>query len=72
MKVYLIDSANNNKVVNFFDSKKEAEAHILNKYYNSNLNESFKEFRENFYFVPKNELEEKARKNGKRIYEYYN
>jgi len=71
MKVYLIDSSNANKVINLFATKREAKEYIKNKYYTTNTNETLKEFKENFYFVPEKELKEKAKKYGSRIYNYF-
>lgn len=71
MKVYLIDSSNNNKVIGEFQSKKDATTYLSNKFDTINTNETKEEFFDNFFFVPAQQLENKAYKLGKRIYQYY-
>ena len=71
MKGYLIDSSNNNRVVGFFDTKREANDYIQGKFWTSSENCSFKEFKENFFFVPKKEMDEKVHKYGKAPLKYY-
>ena len=54
MYTIIIDTSNNNKVVNYFPTKKEAENYIREKFANTSTNESWREFRENFEFIRPN------------------
>ena len=54
MYTIIIDSANNDKVVNWFETKKQAEKYLREKFANTNTNESWREFRDRFYFVRPN------------------
>lgn len=72
MKVYLIDSSNNNKIVNLFDTVKEARAYIKLKYLITSDNLTKKEFFEQFYTVKKVTLENKMLPKFGHIPLYYN
>ncbi len=71
MKVYLIDSANNNRVVDDFESKKEGLKYLKIKFNNSSINESWKEYREDFFFVPLKQMKKAIRKSGSGVRRYY-
>jgi len=71
MKNYLIDSTNNNKVVGDFGTKKEAREYLKVKFKNSSINENWKEYQEDFFFVSQKEMNEAVRKNGIRMRRYY-
>ena len=57
MKTYLIDSANNNQIINLFDTKKEIKVYLKNRFNETSSNETKKEFFDRFWTMPKNELE---------------
>jgi hypothetical protein len=71
MKVYLIDSANNNKIVSDFDSKKEIKDYLNKRFQETSSNETKKEFFERFWTMPKKELETKMLSNFGHIPMYY-
>lgn len=55
MWTIIIDTSNNNKVVNYFPTKKEAEQYLREKFATTNTNENWREFRSNFEFVRPNQ-----------------
>lgn len=76
MKTYfLIDGTNNNKVVNEFDSHEEAMAYVDAKEHTENWEnnwETFEDFKDEFYTVDSNEMEEAVRTYGSRKRNYWN
>ncbi|MDD5353269.1 MAG: hypothetical protein PHS93_08935 [Candidatus Omnitrophica bacterium] len=57
MKVYLIDSSNNNKIIAEFDSKKEIKDYLNRRFAELCSNETKKQFFERFWTMGKDELE---------------
>ncbi len=76
MKTYfLIDGTNNNKVVNEFDSHEEAMAYVDAKEHTENWEngwETFEDFKDEFYTVDSDEMEEAVRTYGSRKRNYWN
>lgn len=76
MKTYfLIDATNNNKVVNEFNSHEEAMAYVYTKEYTENWEnsyETFEDFKDEFYTVNSDEMNEAVRNYGSRKRNYWN
>ena len=72
MKVYLIDNRNNGKVVDLFDTVKEAKVHIDNEFWTTNTNVSKMEFHNSFSTVKESVMDEQARLFGKGKSAYFN
>lgn len=76
MKTYfLIDGTNNNKVVNEFDSKEEAMAYVDAKEHSENWKnswETFEDYKDEFYTVDSDEMNEAVRTYGSRKRNYWN
>lgn len=71
---FLIDGTNNNKVVNEFDSDKEAMDYVDAKEHIENWENSFdtfEDFKEQFYTVDSDEMEEAVRSSGSRKRNYW-
>lgn len=76
MKTYfLIDATNNHKVVNEFDSNKEAMVYVDAKEHSENWEnnwETFEDYKDEFYTVDSDEMNEAVRNQGSRKRNYWN
>jgi len=76
MKTYfLIDGTNNNKVVNEFNSQEEAMAYVDAKENSENWEnswETFEDYKDEFYTVDSEEMNEAVRTQGSRKRNYWN
>lgn len=75
MTHYLIDGTNNNKVVNEFDSIDDANTY-LNKMEFSSFDwaryyESFEDYKDEFFTISSNEMNDAVRKYGARVLNYW-
>ena len=75
MKTYfLIDGTNNNKVVREFNTEKEAMDYVDAMEFTENWETSwdtFEDFKDNFFTVDSDEMEEAVRKYGSRKRNYW-
>lgn len=68
-KYYLIDGTNNNKVINEFSSEEEAMDYVNAKEFTENWGnnwETFQDYKDEFFIVDSDEMEEAVRKYGSR------
>tara|TARA_B100000378_G_scaffold217927_1_gene181154 strand:+ start:1289 stop:1519 length:231 start_codon:yes stop_codon:yes gene_type:complete len=76
MKTYfIIDGTNNNKVLGEFDSPEEAMAFVDAKEHTENWEnswENFEDFKDEFYTVDSEEMEEAVKAYGNRKRNYWN
>ena len=76
MKTYvLIDGTNNNKVANEFDTQEEAMAYVDAKKHTENWEnswETFEDYKDEFYTVDSDEMNEAVRTRGNRKRNYWN
>ena len=72
---FLIDSTNNNKVLKEFDSISDGNKFLDNKETTENWEENyetFQEFKDEFFFIASDEMQEAISKSGNRKKDYWN
>ena len=71
---FLIDGGNNNKVVNEFNNEEEAMIFVNRKEHSEsweNCYETFEDFKDNFFTISSNEMNEAIRTKGSRVKNYW-
>lgn len=72
---FLIDGTNNNKVVNEFDSQEEAMAYVDAKEHTESWEDSyetFEDFKDEFFTVNSDQMDEAVKNYGSRKRKYWN